>query len=103
MALAQFERNGRIGGLVTQNVDTLHTKAGSKNVLELHGSGYNVICLGSHCNYSISRHDLQLIFNSMNESMVDRSDLIRPDGDVDISQVFKTIFFLFIQLISMCY
>lgn len=83
-----MQRDGRIGTLVTQNVDRLHTKAGTKDVLELHGSGYNVICLGAQCNYSIDRHDLQLIFNSMNQSMVDRSELMRPDGDIDIPQEY---------------
>lgn len=88
LALARMQRDGRIGTLVTQNVDRLHTKAGTKDVLELHGSGYNVICLGAQCNYSIDRHDLQLIFNSMNQSMVDRSELMRPDGDIDIPQEY---------------
>lgn len=83
--LARWERESRIGCLVTQNVDRLHTKAGSKNVLELHGSGYNVICLG--CDYSIARHDMQHILDSLNRNVVDRSDMIRPDGDVDIPQV----------------
>lgn len=92
LALARMQRDGRIGSLVTQNVDRLHIKAGTKDVLELHGSGYNVICLGSHCDYSIDRHDLQLIFNSMNSSMVDRSDMIRPDGDVDIPQEYIDAF-----------
>lgn len=86
-ALACLERNGPIESLVTQNVDRLHTKAGSKNVLELHGCGYNVICLGSHCDYSIDRHELQLIFNSMNKNLMEQVDLMRPDGDVDIPQV----------------
>lgn len=89
-ALARLQRNGHIGTIVTQNVDRLHTKAGSKNVLELHGCGYKVICLGSHCDYFIDRHELQLIFNTMNQSLVDRVDLMRPDGDVDIPQVNYT-------------
>lgn len=86
-ALARLEKNGPIEYLVTQNVDRLHTKAGSKNVLELHGCGYKVICLGSHCDYSIDRHELQLILNSMNKNLMERVDLMRPDGDVDIPQV----------------
>lgn len=87
-ALARLERNGQISALVTQNVDRLHTKAGSKNVLELHGCGYKVICLGSHCDYSIDRHELQLIFNSMNQNLMEKVDLARPDGDVDIPQEY---------------
>lgn len=86
-ALARFERQGHLKNLITQNVDRLHVKAGSKNVVELHGSGYDVICIGSHCDYNISRHDFQLILNSMNSTMVDRTDLIRPDGDIEIPQV----------------
>lgn len=86
-ALARLQRNGQIGSIVTQNVDRLHTKAGSKDVLELHGCGYKVICLGSHCDYSIDRHELQLIFNSMNQNLVERVDFMRPDGDVEIPQV----------------
>lgn len=92
-ALARLERNGHIKYLCTQNVDRLHTKGGSKNVLELHGSGYNVICLGSHCNYSIDRHELQLIFNSMNQTLTNLNDMMRPDGDIDISQVSVYNFF----------
>lgn len=86
-ALARLQRNEKIGSIVTQNVDRLHGKAGSNNVLELHGCGYNVICLGSHCEYSIDRHELQSIFNTMNTSLMERVDLMRPDGDVDIPQV----------------
>lgn len=87
-ALARFERQGHLKYLITQNVDRLHVKAGSKNIIELHGSGYDVICISSNCNYNISRHDLQLILNSMNSTMVDRTDLMRPDGDIEIPQVF---------------
>lgn len=86
-ALAHLQRTGKIGSIVTQNVDRLHGKAGAKDVLELHGCGYKVICLGSHCNYFIDRHELQLIFNTINQNWVDRVDLMRPDGDVDIPQV----------------
>lgn len=91
-SLARLEHKGQITSLVTQNVDRLHTKAGSKNVLELHGCGYKVICLGSHCDYSIDRHELQLIFNSMNQIFLEQVDMERPDGDVDIPQVRVTLF-----------
>lgn len=91
-ALTRLQRNGQIGSIVTQNVDNLHTKAGSKNVLELHGCGYKVICLGSHCNYSIDRHELQLIFNTMNQKLMEQVDLMRPDGDVEIPQVSDALF-----------
>ncbi|KAH8270708.1 hypothetical protein KR044_010034 [Drosophila immigrans] len=81
-ALARFEREARIQTLVTQNVDRLHTKAGSKLVTELHGSGYVVKCL--KCDYRIERHEFQNILTSLNPAFQDAPDMIRPDGDVEI-------------------
>ncbi|MBN6052100.1 Sir2 family NAD-dependent protein deacetylase [Nonomuraea sp. RK-328] len=45
-ALAELERAGRLDRLITQNVDGLHQKAGSRAVLELHGNMFGVVCLG---------------------------------------------------------
>ncbi|XP_064536427.1 NAD-dependent protein deacylase Sirt4 [Drosophila montana] len=81
-ALARFEREMRIQSVVTQNVDRLHTKAGSKSVVELHGSGYVVKCLG--CEYRIDRHEFQSILTSLNPAFKDAPEMIRPDGDVEI-------------------
>lgn len=44
-ALAQLEQQGKLTAVVTQNVDGLHQKAGSKNVFELHGSIYRNRCM----------------------------------------------------------
>ena len=43
--LAQWEREGRLKAVITQNIDGLHQKAGSRNVLELHGSVLHNHCL----------------------------------------------------------
>ena len=43
--LAELERSGRLTAVITQNIDGLHQKAGSKNVLELHGSIHRNRCL----------------------------------------------------------
>jgi NAD-dependent deacetylase len=43
--LAALERQGRLLGVITQNVDGLHQDAGSRNVLELHGTNRRVMCL----------------------------------------------------------
>ncbi len=40
-----LQSTGRISGLITQNVDTLHDQAGSHDVIELHGSLHRVLCL----------------------------------------------------------
>jgi len=45
IALANLEQQGKLKDVITQNVDGLHTKAGSKNVLELHGSALRNICM----------------------------------------------------------
>jgi len=44
LKLAQMEQKGRLSGVITQNIDGLHTLAGSKNVCELHGSVYRNYC-----------------------------------------------------------
>jgi len=43
--LARWEDNGRIAALITQNIDELHQRAGSRRVLELHGTAMTVGCL----------------------------------------------------------
>src|SRR5436305_218605 len=45
VALAELEAAGVVAGIITQNVDGLHAAAGSRNVVELHGSLASVICL----------------------------------------------------------
>ena len=43
-ALAELEKRGKLRAVITQNIDGLHTKAGSKNVIELHGSALRNTC-----------------------------------------------------------
>lgn len=45
-ALAQLEAAGRSPGVITQNIDGLHQDAGSRNVVELHGTARDVMCIG---------------------------------------------------------
>ncbi len=45
VALARLEASGHLGGIVTQNVDGLHQRAGSERVIEFHGSGERLVCL----------------------------------------------------------
>ncbi|MDQ6711044.1 MAG: NAD-dependent deacylase [Candidatus Dormibacteraeota bacterium] len=44
-ALAELQRDGRLGPVITQNTDGLHQKAGTRDVIELHGSSMAVVCL----------------------------------------------------------
>ena len=82
--LKKLEDHNKIRCIVTQNVDNLHTKAGSKKVIELHGTAFKVMCLS--CNERICRYQLQEILDRMNPNMTGTSEMIRPDGDVDILQ-----------------
>jgi NAD-dependent SIR2 family protein deacetylase len=57
VALAGMEQAGRLHCLVTQNVDRLHTKAGSRRVIELHGENSSVHCI--ECGYTEPRAETQ--------------------------------------------
>ncbi len=52
-AIARLEEQGKVAGVITQNIDGLHQAAGSKKVLELHGTNLEIICLscGDITNY----------------------------------------------------
>lgn len=57
LAMAELETMGLLAGIITQNIDGLHHKAGSKNVVEFHGSLDSFSCL--HCRSSYPRLDIQ--------------------------------------------
>lgn len=83
-AIAALEHAGVIAGVITQNVDSLHTAAGSANVVELHGALARVRCLA--CGDVTSRHVLQDRLLAANPSWPARARMatIAPDGDVDL-------------------
>ena len=53
IALANLEKQGKLKAVITQNIDGLHQKAGSKEVLELHGSVLRNHCTHCHKFYSL--------------------------------------------------
>jgi len=81
-ALVELERAGLIG-IVTQNVDGLHVRAGSSPVINLHGLITDVICLG--CGQVTARRALQDRLSELNPDSGDHAELqhaeLRPDGD----------------------
>ncbi|XP_049879251.1 NAD-dependent protein deacylase Sirt4 [Pectinophora gossypiella] len=83
-SVRELEKAGKVTAIVTQNVDRLHHKAGSENVIELHGTGYIVKCL--RCPYEISREVLQEELMQNNPDMESSFSMIRPDGDVELSK-----------------
>jgi len=77
----------KISVIVTQNVDSLHFKAGSRHVVELHGTAYTVICL--ECPASYDRHYIQDKLMKQNYvNFEETTRMVRPDGDVDIPEEF---------------
>ncbi|XP_051172675.1 NAD-dependent protein deacylase Sirt4-like isoform X2 [Leptopilina boulardi] len=82
--LKHLEDIGQISCVITQNVDNLHKKAGSQNVIELHGTAFRVMCL--NCDHTISRYSFQEFLDKLNPNFISTDTKIRPDGDVELSQ-----------------
>ena len=72
--LAELEKEGKLKAVVTQNIDGLHQKAGSKNVYELHGSVLRNYCMKCHKFY-----DAEYVFNSSGIPKCSCGGIIKPD------------------------
>ncbi|QNA99962.1 NAD-dependent protein deacetylase [Massilia sp. Se16.2.3] len=81
-ALAALEAAGRIGSLLTQNVDGLHQQAGSHAVLELHGNIHSVICLD--CGARMPRAFVQTQLVETNPALAGAMARPLPDGDAQL-------------------
>lgn len=78
-ALAALEKAGKLGFLLTQNVDGLHQQAGSHAVLELHGNIHHVACLA--CNARFPRAFIQTQLQQANPELNETMARPLPDGD----------------------
>lgn len=81
-ALAALERAGRVHGLITQNVDGLHQRAGSRKVIDLHGRLDAVDCLG--CRAQSSRIEFQVELERRNPGWLTFDAADAPDGDAQL-------------------
>ena len=72
--LAELEKAGKLKAVVTQNIDGLHQKAGSKTVYELHGSVLRNYCMKCHKFY-----DAEYVFNSDGIPKCESGGIIKPD------------------------
>jgi NAD-dependent SIR2 family protein deacetylase len=79
VALAAWERQGRILHLVTQNVDRLHQAAGSVDVTDLHGRLDRVACLD--CTAMFDRNSIQAELRGRNPDFAPAQAAMAPDGD----------------------
>jgi NAD-dependent SIR2 family protein deacetylase len=87
-AVAALERSGVVNGVITQNVDLLHTKAGSRDVIDLHGTYAQVICL--NCGQSRSRAALAEELDALNPGFTEQVEAVgglavAPDADAVVA------------------
>jgi NAD-dependent SIR2 family protein deacetylase len=82
-ALAALEQAGSALGVITQNVDSLHQRAGSQQVIELHGALRTVLCLG--CQARTPRPLVQEALRRVNPDFESRAAELAPDGDADLA------------------
>ncbi|MCZ4537202.1 NAD-dependent deacetylase [Gordonia terrae] len=88
LALTELQQRGWMSRVLTQNVDMLHTKAGTRGVIELHGCYGRVRCL--NCGWRISRHRLAEQLEEINTEFARRVNgrgaiEVAPDADATLS------------------
>lgn len=85
-ALATLEHAGAVSGIITQNVDRLHHKAGSRRVVELHGALAEVICLECKRLWDRAHHQERILH--LNRALAKHTATVEyaPDGDADIPE-----------------
>lgn len=74
LKLAELERAGKLSAVITQNIDGLHTAAGSKNVIELHGSVHR-----NHCMKCGKSYGLDFIADSEGIPRCECGGIVKPD------------------------
>ena len=74
IALAELEKKGKLKAVITQNIDGLHQMAGSKNVIELHGSTLRNFCMDCGKSY-----DVNYIDNSKGVPRCECGGIVKPD------------------------
>jgi NAD-dependent SIR2 family protein deacetylase len=84
LAIAAMEQGGVIEGVISQNVDGLHRRAGNSHVVDLHGSLDRVVCLD--CSQQFDRVSIEQQLSNDNPWLDELSSIVlAPDGDVDVS------------------
>ena len=95
--IAAAQEAGQIHSIITQNVDGLHQKAGSHNVLDLHGNLHSVKCMS--CGQTSSRQVLQEMLRDCNSLLLEETvaaaaaaaaadaGMQRPDGDAALESI----------------
>ncbi|MFX0011886.1 MAG: NAD-dependent deacetylase [Candidatus Hermodarchaeota archaeon] len=79
-ALTKLQRIGKLTGILTQNIDGLHRKAHSKNVVELHGTAYEAICMRCDKVYPITTMIDQVKHSGKTPSCEVCNGLLKPNA-----------------------
>ncbi|GAA3015064.1 NAD-dependent protein deacetylase [Actinokineospora diospyrosa] len=90
LAVTALHAAGLLTGVITQNVDGLHQAAGTPDVIDLHGNLDRVICL--QCRQQTPRTQLDERLRAANPDFVATSDVINPDGDVELAEAATLAF-----------
>lgn len=95
--LSELEEQGKLKAIVTQNIDGLHQKAGSKTVYELHGSVMRNYCTKCHKFY-----DADFVFNSKGIPYCECRGIIKPDVVLYEEPLDEETYTASIKAISAC-
>ena len=95
LALARLERQGHVRAVVTQNIDGLHTAAGSRNVLELHGSVHR-----NHCMRCGKFYDLHAVLDAPGVPVCSCGGTIKPDVVLYEEQLDETVLMGAVEALS---
>ncbi len=78
--LTKLQKLGKLNGILTQNIDGLHQKAHSKNIVELHGTAHEAICMGCDKIYPITTMINQVMKGEGSPSCEACNGLLKPNA-----------------------
>ena len=79
-SLSKLQKLGKLNGVLTQNIDGLHKRAKTENVIELHGTAHEAICMRCHTVYPITKMINQVLKSSVNPSCEVCNGLLKPNA-----------------------
>ncbi len=94
LRLAQLEEEGKLKAVITQNIDGLHQAAGSKNVLELHGSIHRCYCMRCGRSYPADRMNLGTGIPRCDCGGIIRPDIVLYEESLDEEILSKSIHYI---------
>lgn len=96
IALSKLEERGKLNAVITQNIDGLHQAAGTRNVLELHGSIHKNYCVKCNKNYSLDYilSSKDIVPKCENCGGIVRPDVVLYEEALDTDIIERSIHFI---------